>query len=411
MARRAFPRGHHEPHGSRQGCSGRRSPGCRGGLHGFLARCGDDPSTAANPGQIVGALRCFGRVVFRLVARADDALSAAPHRKSDARVCSCITSRVSHLFMTMLASLETSLLLTARCPRSRRPTERSHAIHPPTSDERQADFEADQLYRAPHADRCPTALPLSCSSAAACAGLGASEVAKPKDVALGDTASDLRASSNATPDDTVDGISEAADASSDTLQGALGAEGSWLSGRRGVAQLGPCQGFSSVEMQVTANLRGHAHLGRCNTTLPSVDESTLGRTRTHVGSLSAWRRVVRRLDAGEEISIVVLGGSMSLAHKGDSWSERAFLWLRQRWPRATVSYHNGAIGGTGSGYFALCADAELPQSFDVLLLDHAVNDAEQPVPGDSTGLRERAAVYEKLLRGILRRPGPPAIFF
>ena len=102
---------------------------------------------------------------------------------------------------------------------------------------------------------------------------------------------------------------------------------------------------------------------------------------------------------------------MSLAHDGGTWSERARDWLQQRWPRATIHYHNGAIGGTGSGYFALCADAELPPSFDVLLLDHAVNDAEQPVPAEAASLRERAAVYEKLLRGVLRRPGPPAVFF
>ena len=99
---------------------------------------------------------------------------------------------------------------------------------------------------------------------------------------------------------------------------------------------------------------------------------------------------------------------MSLPHEGGTWSEKARDWLQGRWPRATIHYHNGAIGGTGSGYFALCADAELPRSLDILMLDHAVNDAEQPVPSEAFSLRDRAAVYEKLLRGVLRRPGPPA---
>ena len=67
-------------------------------------------------------------------------------------------------------------------------------------------------------------------------------------------------------------------------------------------------GFSDSERAVALNLMGHAHAGTCTAALPA-DEAMLARTRTNVGSLAAWRRVVRRLDAGEELSVVVLGVS------------------------------------------------------------------------------------------------------
>ena len=245
------------------------------------------------------------------------------------------------------------------------PTEASHAVQPPSEQELMVAAEADRRYIAPSAQGCPAVLPLSCSSALACVGglhghavpgrfpaaeIAAEDADDPENEAhtAPDSDTGLHADPGAERLHAAPGVerpragpdAERADAdrseaaaqsasnaprhalavsageTSDTPRGgpAVGtvgvasAENAWLSGRRGIAQLGPCQGFSDSERAVALNLMGHAHAGTCTAALPA-DEAMLARTRTNVGSLAAWRRVVRRLDAGEELSVVVLGVS------------------------------------------------------------------------------------------------------
>ena len=106
----------------------------------------------------------------------------------------------------------------------------------------------------------------------------------------------------------------------------------------------------------------------------------LQRTRASVGSAGvwsvAWARVLARLEAGQTVSVCVLGGSMSVprplaADGSGGWPERLVAWMRERWPRAKVSLHNGAIGATGSTFFALCAETRLPKHVDLLVLECA----------------------------------------
>lgn len=137
----------------------------------------------------------------------------------------------------------------------------------------------------------------------------------------------------------------------------------------------------------------------------------LQRTRSNEGSAQAWTEVVRRLEAGLPVTVAVLGGSMSLAQKR-GWSENVVEWMKTRWPQADITLHNGAIGATGSTFFALCAESRLPRKrVDVVFLEHALNDGES-VPATSwDSMRHRATIYEVLVRGLLRRTPSPAIFF
>ena len=259
---------------------------------------------------------------------------------------------------------------------TRGPTEPAHAVHPPSEHELRAAAEADRRYTAPSAQGCSGAPPVSCSSASACVSgvrsrrrFATAEIAAEVVDAAEDevhSAADADAGLHADPGAERshagpaaghtdghgnDGRGGSADrqlegaggrptgvaphgtghvpsrrtsggdgrARSDVPQGGTSAdaegaaspEDAWLSGRRGVAQLGPCQGFRPEERAIAPNLLGHARAGTCTATL-QADDDLLARTRTHVGSLAAWRRVVKRLDVGEELSVVVLGVSAAV---------------------------------------------------------------------------------------------------
>ena len=46
-----------------------------------------------------------------------------------------------------------------------------------------------------------------------------------------------------------------------------------------------------------------------------------------------------------------------------------------------MTLHNGALGATGSSFFALCAESRLPPGgADIVVLEHTLNDGEQIPP-------------------------------
>lgn len=141
--------------------------------------------------------------------------------------------------------------------------------------------------------------------------------------------------------------------------------------------------------------------------------AALERARAHAGSGIGWRRVLARLEAGKSVVVGVLGGSMSLPGTAQhpNWPERLREWMQRTWPRARVSLHNGAIGATGSSFFAVCAETRLPERVDLVVLEHALNDGEHQPVVDATSLRGRVLVYEVLVRRLLLRSHPPALLF
>ena len=141
---------------------------------------------------------------------------------------------------------------------------------------------------------------------------------------------------------------------------------------------------------------------------------SLDSTRAHEGSVRGWARVLAKLDAGKSVSVGVLGGSMSLtASTGhpSNWPEQLAAWMRREWPNASVTLHNGAVGATGSAFFAMCAETRLPSVVDLVVLEHALNDGEHQAVVDAASLRGRALVYEMLVRRLLLRADAPAVFF
>lgn len=86
--------------------------------------------------------------------------------------------------------------------------------------------------------------------------------------------------------------------------------------------------------------------------------------------------VLAKLERGEEVRIGYLGGSITAA---GGWRVKSRQWFAERFPKATVSEINAAIGGTGSdlGVFRLQRDV-LGHEPHLLFVEFAVNDGGAP---------------------------------
>lgn len=104
----------------------------------------------------------------------------------------------------------------------------------------------------------------------------------------------------------------------------------------------------------------------------------------------------------EPVSVVFFGGSLTFgANASDpnvtSYRGRMMQWLREKYPRTPIAFHDAAIGGTGSqlGMFRLERDV-LRHKPDLVFLDFTVNDGAEE--SDLASL----AAYERIVRELLR---------
>lgn len=114
----------------------------------------------------------------------------------------------------------------------------------------------------------------------------------------------------------------------------------------------------------------------------------------------------RRAREGEALSVVFFGGSLTWganASDPQRTSYRALMadYLRQKYPRAPLAFHDAAIGGTGSklGIFRLERDV-LSRKPDLVFLDFTANDDHYG--SDLPSL----AAYECILRELIWRGIP-----
>lgn len=79
-----------------------------------------------------------------------------------------------------------------------------------------------------------------------------------------------------------------------------------------------------------------------------------------------------KLQAGEEVRVGYLGGSITAAN---GWRVKSLKWLKEQYPSAKLSEINAAIGGTGSdlGVFRAQQDV-ISKKPDLLFIEFAVND-------------------------------------
>jgi len=159
--------------------------------------------------------------------------------------------------------------------------------------------------------------------------------------------------------------------------------------------------------------------------LPQITEFELRRSRVHLGDLRKFHKVLKKLDGGICLNILVLGGSISLGtmidpSKGEIWYQQLLGWLNHAFPCDETRGHNvtnKAEGGKGSNFFLtnfhriVTADATV---YDVIFLELTANDgiadtesvASHHIPNQNDDV---AYSFELLVRTLLDLPYNPLV--
>ena len=127
---------------------------------------------------------------------------------------------------------------------------------------------------------------------------------------------------------------------------------------------------------------------------------------------SPLAEVMRRAEAGEEVTVALIGGSItmgtvSVGSRDEGFPERrpyAHIfreWWEKRFPRAHITFVNAGIGGTDS-YLGVHRAGEdvLDKNPDAVLVEYSVNDEPTDFYRGS---------YDCLLRRLLSAPSRPAV--
>lgn len=124
------------------------------------------------------------------------------------------------------------------------------------------------------------------------------------------------------------------------------------------------------------------------------------------GSLTRLAAVMRRARAGEDITVGVIGGSITEGYSASDRERTSYAchmrnWWQERFPDITVEYVNAGIGGTSSylGVHRVQEDL-LDHKPDFVIVEFSVNDG-------NTIFYKRS--YDNLLRRILLDENAPAL--
>lgn len=115
------------------------------------------------------------------------------------------------------------------------------------------------------------------------------------------------------------------------------------------------------------------------------------------GELSRLAKVMQKAKSGEDITVAVIGGSItegySASSKANSWAAHFYSWWTERFPDTEVNYVNAGVGGTSSylGVHRVCEDV-LSHNPDVVVIEFSVN--------DGAGFFHKKT-YDNLVRRIL----------
>lgn len=124
------------------------------------------------------------------------------------------------------------------------------------------------------------------------------------------------------------------------------------------------------------------------------------------GDLTRLAAVMRRARAGEDITVGVIGGSITEGYSASNRAETSYAchmrnWWQERFPDSKVEYVNAGIGGTSSylGVHRVQEDL-LEQKPDFVIVEFSVNDGNNQFFKIS---------YDNLLRRILLEENAPAL--
>lgn len=126
------------------------------------------------------------------------------------------------------------------------------------------------------------------------------------------------------------------------------------------------------------------------------------------------KNVVERAKNGEEITIAVIGGSITegagAAQYKDCWACKVLEGFRKRYgveDGKNIKLVNAGVGGTASTFGWMRWDRDILQRVkdtdglpDLVIVEYAVNDGQEPT---------KHRCYESMVRSILEQPNAPAV--
>lgn len=137
-----------------------------------------------------------------------------------------------------------------------------------------------------------------------------------------------------------------------------------------------------------------------------LTEDMIAKSRYNEGNKVRLANVIKKLQAGESITVAYIGGSITQGTSAGSQKCYAKLttdWLAHQFPDAKVKYVNAGIGATGSFIGASRVDKDvLSQDPDLVFVEFSVNDTTE-----HTETNKQA--YAALLRRIWAHSTSPAI--
>ena len=144
--------------------------------------------------------------------------------------------------------------------------------------------------------------------------------------------------------------------------------------------------------------------------------SELQRSISHLGDLERLHCFLEKARAGGNLSIGVVGGSVSAGSssmvrtdQGGLFHKKMQGWLQQRFPRSHITHFNAAMPAVPPDYMQHCVRLHVPSDADLVFLEAAANMCG---PSDKQGFdqcSEGRASVERILRQLLRYPRAPAV--
>lgn len=123
------------------------------------------------------------------------------------------------------------------------------------------------------------------------------------------------------------------------------------------------------------------------------------------GNLYRIAKVMEKGRTGEEITVAMLGGSItqgSLSSAPDTcYAHHVYKWWKNKFEGSKINYVNAGIGGTTSQFGAARVESDLLKyNADFVIVEYSVNDVESELFKET---------YESLIRKIVTYPNEPAV--
>ncbi len=124
------------------------------------------------------------------------------------------------------------------------------------------------------------------------------------------------------------------------------------------------------------------------------------------GNQARLAKFFKKLEAGEDVTVAYLGGSItqgSTAGGGLCYADLTTKWLQEKYPDVKINHVNAGIGATGSYIGIHRADRDVLQHDpDLVFVDFSVNDT-------SDRISTNKSTYEGLIRKLWSHESSPAV--